>query len=68
MARGQATGDAGDAQGLDAAAGGSDRAAWNRLRDQVRRGVRAGSAESFDAEQQEAIRGYYRRLAEEQKP
>jgi hypothetical protein len=30
--------------------------------------VRAGSAEAFDGEQQEAIRGYYRRLSEEQRP
>lgn len=57
---------AGNLVGFDQAPSGADQAAWSRLSDRVRRGVRHGGADAFTAEHRIAIRAYLERLAAEE--
>ncbi len=59
------SGAAGQAVGSDRPPGGVDQADWARLPDEVRRRIRSAAIDQYPPEQQDAIRAYLRRLAEE---
>jgi PA14 domain len=59
-----ASSDPGDMSGFEKRRRGEDGAGWARLSDSLRRNIRSGGLTDFAEEHQEAIRAYFRKLAE----